>query len=207
MKQHGVVVSARDPLTLAGLTGQLSAQPHINVMSSAHLSEADVFVLAADVVTHEVMATLRQASDASAAYSILIVNRIDHAFLLGAVECRVMAILPRYAVTAENLGEAIGLASAGCAVMPPELLGSLLDQVERIQTGLLAPNGLNSSGLTVREINVLRLMADGFDTAEVAEKLAYSERTIKNVIYAMTNRLNLRNRAHAVAYAMRAGII
>jgi DNA-binding CsgD family transcriptional regulator len=30
---------------------------------------------------------------------------------------------------------------------------------------------------------------------------------VKNVIYAMTNRLNLRNRPHAVAYAVRAGVI
>ncbi len=54
---------------------------------------------------------------------------------------------------------------------------------------------------------MLRLMADGMDTAEIAQKLCYSERTVKNVIYGVTSRLNLRNRPHAVAYAMRAGAI
>jgi DNA-binding NarL/FixJ family response regulator len=45
------------------------------------------------------------------------------------------------------------------------------------------------------------------DTTEIAGKLSYSERTIKNVYYGMTARLNLRNRPHAVAYALRRGMI
>ena len=63
------------------------------------------------------------------------------------------------------------------------------------------------SGLTEREIEVLRLVAEGLDTAEIAEKLAYSERTIKNVIHDITSRLCLRNRTHAVAWAVREGLI
>jgi DNA-binding NarL/FixJ family response regulator len=50
-------------------------------------------------------------------------------------------------------------------------------------------------------------MADGMDTAEIATKLSYSERTVKNVFYGLTNRLHLRNRPHAVAYALRKGMI
>jgi DNA-binding CsgD family transcriptional regulator len=72
---------------------------------------------------------------------------------------------------------------------------------------VLQPHGLSTAGLTPREIDVLRLMADGLDTAEIASQLCYSERTVKNVIYGVTNRLKLRNRSHAVAYALRAGEI
>lgn len=54
---------------------------------------------------------------------------------------------------------------------------------------------------------MLRLLAEGLDTAEIAAKLNYSERTIKNIISAVTRRLNLRNRTHAVAYAIRAGTL
>ena len=39
------------------------------------------------------------------------------------------------------------------------------------------------------------------DTGEIASKLSYSERTVKNVMHGLTTRLHLRNRAHAVAYA------
>jgi DNA-binding NarL/FixJ family response regulator len=44
-------------------------------------------------------------------------------------------------------------------------------------------------------------------TREIASQLAYSERTIKAVIQELTTRLNLRNRAHAVAHAVRNGWI
>ncbi|MGW2043477.1 hypothetical protein ACWCO4_36290, partial [Streptomyces virginiae] len=42
---------------------------------------------------------------------------------------------------------------------------------------------------------------------DLAAKLAYSERTVKNVMHGLTTRLHLRNRAHAVAYALREGYI
>jgi DNA-binding NarL/FixJ family response regulator len=54
---------------------------------------------------------------------------------------------------------------------------------------------------------VLRLVADGLDTAEIATKLSYSQRTIKNILHDITSRLHLRNRSHAVAYALRHGLI
>ena len=72
---------------------------------------------------------------------------------------------------------------------------------------MLSPRGLTFSGLTEREAAVLRLLADGYDTAEVGRRLFYSERTVKNIIHDVTSRLELRNRAHAVAYAIREGLI
>jgi DNA-binding NarL/FixJ family response regulator len=82
-----------------------------------------------------------------------------------------------------------------------------MDQVSRLHDQVLAPRGLTFSGLSEREVDVLRLVADGCDTAEIARSLCYSERTVKNVIHDVTSRLRLRNRSHAVAYAMRQGLI
>jgi DNA-binding NarL/FixJ family response regulator len=53
----------------------------------------------------------------------------------------------------------------------------------------------------------LRLLADGLGTQEIAERLNYSERTVKNIIHAVRCRLELRNRVHVVAYAVRNGVI
>lgn len=61
--------------------------------------------------------------------------------------------------------------------------------------------------LTTRDVDVLRLLADGLSTAGIAEDLAYSESTIKNVIHDLVSQLGARNRAHAVAMAIRAGVI
>ncbi|MFF7634677.1 LuxR C-terminal-related transcriptional regulator [Kitasatospora sp. NPDC008050] len=61
--------------------------------------------------------------------------------------------------------------------------------------------------LSERETGILRLVADGLDTAEIADTLGYSERWVKNVLHGLTTRLSLRNRSHAVAYALRRGLI
>ena len=63
------------------------------------------------------------------------------------------------------------------------------------------------TGLTEREQDVIRLLADGRDTAEIATTLCYSERTVKGVIHDVTSRLQLRNRSHVVAFALRNGMI
>lgn len=61
--------------------------------------------------------------------------------------------------------------------------------------------------LTPRQTTVLALMAEGHDNATIARALSCSEHTVKNVIYELMSRLQVRNRAHAVACAVRTGLI
>jgi len=207
MEQIRVAVQATDPLSHAGLAALLQFRGDLTVVRNAQRTEADVLVVAAERLSTEVVATLRRAGAETGAPVVLVVAEIDEGDLLTAVECRVVAILPRGAVSADRLAHSVKAAASGGGVLPPNLVGELLKHVERMQRDVLTPNGLNASGLTPREIDVLRLMADGFDTNEIAGKLCYSERTVKNVIYGVTHRLKLRNRSHAVAYALRAGMI
>jgi DNA-binding NarL/FixJ family response regulator len=65
----------------------------------------------------------------------------------------------------------------------------------------------SSGEFSPRELRVLGLLADGYRTSEIALELAYSERTIKHSISALTARLQLRNRTQAVAIAVREGLI
>lgn len=61
--------------------------------------------------------------------------------------------------------------------------------------------------LTGRELHVLRLLAEGGSTRDIAQHLSYSERTVKNIVHDVLEKLHGRTRAHAVALASRLGII
>ncbi|MEV6600243.1 response regulator transcription factor [Actinoplanes sp. NPDC051346] len=207
MEQVSVALQAMDAVSQAGLASFLSSRPGLVLLPAAERASAKVLVVSTDRLTTEVVAALRRSAAEIGAPVVLITNEINETELLTVVECRVVAVLPRSAVTADRLVHCVMAAAAGGGVMPPNLVGELLKHIERLQRDVLTPHGLNASGLTPREIDVLRLMADGFDTSEIAGELCYSERTVKNVIYGLTHRLKLRNRSHAVAYALRTGMI
>ncbi len=207
METVRVALHATDPLSLAGLARSLESRPGVRVLDAEQRAEADVTVVATDRLSSEVVSGLRRAASEVGRPVVLVVREISEAELLTAVECRVVAVLPRAGATGDRLLHSVLAAASGGGVMPPHLVGELLKHVERLQREVLTPHGLNSAGLNPREIDVLRLMAEGLDTAEIAGRLCYSERTVKNVIYGVTHRLKLRNRSHAVAYALRAGMI
>ncbi|WP_258342783.1 helix-turn-helix transcriptional regulator [Saccharopolyspora gregorii] len=202
-----VAVWAPDPITLVGLTETLVSSLDVFVGSTDQPSDVDVWVFATDRVTSDVVARMRRTAAGSTAPAVLVTRELERAHLMSVVECRVVAVVHLTAATEERLVSTIAAAAAGGGSLPPNLLGELLRQVQTLQQEVLAPRGLNSAGFTPREIDVVRLMADGRDTEEIANQLCYSERTVKNIIYSMTNRLELRNRPQLVAHALRAGLI
>ena len=70
-------------------------------------------------------------------------------------------------------------------------------------------NGLevDDRDLTGRELDVLRLLAEGGSTRDIAQHMSYSERTVKNIVHEVLGKLQGRTRAHAVAVASRRGFI
>lgn len=200
-------VWAADHLTLTGLTETLMSRVEVFVTPSDNLAEVDVLLFAADRVTSKVLASMRRAAAKSDAPAIVVTSELDPSHLLSIVECRVVAVVHRSAVTEEGLVNTIQAAARGGGALPSNLLGELLRQVQSLQQDVLAPRGLNAAGLTPREIDVVRLLADGWDSEEIGNELCYSERTVKNIIHTMTNRLQVRNRPQLVAYGMRCGII
>jgi DNA-binding NarL/FixJ family response regulator len=176
-----VLIRSADRFSTVGLTGFLLDRPEITLVTAEQHTPADVAVVADE---------LTELREADTIPVVLVLNEISEANPAIMTKYRVVAVLPRAAITRDLLLRNVLAAAAG--------QDPTLPQNERKPVPV---------SLTTREAAILRLMADGLDTAKIASKLSYSEGTVKNVFYSVTSRLNLRNRPHAVAYALRKGLI
>ncbi|CAL9493581.1 MULTISPECIES: helix-turn-helix transcriptional regulator [Streptomyces] len=200
-----VAVSAPDPISREGAISQLRRHPEIDLREES--GPGTVALLIEDALDDAALTRLRRIVRSEGARAVLVIGAIRESELLDVVECGVGAIVWRHEATAHRLVQAVLAASRGDGDLPADLLGRLISQVGTLHRGAAGRPGAPSLGLAPREVDVLRLVAEGLDTGEIAGKLSYSERTVKNVMHGLTTRLHLRNRAHAVAYALREGYI
>ena len=91
---------------------------------------------------------------------------------------------------------AIQLASNGDRPMSPRLAAAMLDEARR-----------DDALISVREEEVLQLVADGYGTNEIAERLYISGKTVKNHLASIYEKLNARDRTQAVLMAVKMGIV
>lgn len=203
-----VAVRADDQLLDAGLREHLRVERWTRVVDVTEAPDV-VVVAAARPPGIDVLRAL--AEDPARPVVVVVSNAATEAWrdgeLLAAVECGVVAVLEAGELTAARLLRCLRVVLDGGADLPVTVQGRLLRDVVRVQREVLAPAGLSASGATEREREVLRLLAEGLELREIAERLSFSERTVKNVLYSLMQRLGLRNRVHAVSYALRTGLI
>ncbi|MCX4406013.1 response regulator transcription factor [Streptomyces sp. NBC_01549] len=204
MSATHVAVYSEDPLTRAGLISNIERSPQLALTTMRESTTAVVAVGSADSFA---MSLLRSLSTPANTRFVLVVEGGWHVEPSVAAEHGVRAVLWRAEISPAVLLQAVQAVAAGHAWLPPVIQRELLEQIEYVQRVVLHPRGLSASGLTSREIDVLRLVSEGLDLSEIAVKMSYSERTIKKILSAVLRRLGLRNRVHAVSYAIRAGII
>jgi DNA-binding NarL/FixJ family response regulator len=202
-----VFVYSDDAISQAGMQTQLRGQTDVNVVDETQIDDAQVAVVIVDSVDDAACRTIRAIQRNGCPRVVLVVGVLDDNSLMVAVEVGACGVLRRKEATSERVCAAVTAAAGGDGTLAPDLLGRLMTQFGRLQREVLAPRGIGPAGLSDREVEVLKMLADGQDTAAIARTLAYSERTIKNIIHDVTARLNLRNRSHAVAYAVKSGLI
>jgi len=91
---------------------------------------------------------------------------------------------------------AIQLAANGDRPMSPRLAAAMLDEARR-----------DDALISVREEEVLQIVADGYGTNEIAERLYISGKTVKNHLASIYEKLNARDRTQAVLMAVKMGIV
>ena len=123
----------------------------------------------------------------------------EQADVLEAVKAGASGYLLKSASAAELL-DAVHRTASGEAVFTPGLAGLVLGEYRRTAAEEGAPR------LTPRETEVLRLVAKGLTSRQVAERLALSHRTVENHVNATLAKLQLHNRAQLVRYALEQGL-
>jgi DNA-binding NarL/FixJ family response regulator len=202
-----VFVYADDPVSQAGLEHLLRLRSEIYVVASGQIDDARVAVVACEEVDEAATRTIRGIQRDGCPRVLLVASRLDENGILEASEAGTLGMMRRCDATSERLAMVVAHVADGRASVPTDLVGSLLAAVRRLQRGAAVHQLGATPSLSDREREVLRLLAEGRDTFEIASTLCYSERTVKGVIHGITTRLQLRNRSHAVAYALRNALI
>lgn len=196
-----------DPISTAGIVSALRGRPDIHVVDDAGVIPGTVGVVAVERLDDPAIEMIKDVRRLGCRSFVLVATVTTDAKLIPAVELGVRALATRAEATGHRLAQLVLSTAGGQAMLPADVLSRLLKQISRLQQTVLAPRGIQLTGLSARETEVLRLVADGMDTREIAGRLSYSERTVKNVLHDVTTRFHLRNRAHAVAFAVREGLI
>jgi len=106
-------------------------------------------------------------------------------------------------ISAEELASALRKAATGEAVLHSRVASRVIKELQGKREDNLNP----FTELSERELEVLKLIADGLSNAEMAAKLVLSEKTIKGHVSNILNKLHLADRTQAAVYAWREGVV
>ena len=201
-----VLVAADSAVTRAGLESVITQGPTLSVAGSvstgnliAHVRETqpDVVLLAWRRGLEESLDSWLESGPAF----VLLTEDADQPPTRVGFRSGLRAILP-WQASAREIAVAIEAAAEGLIVLHPDAVHS------RQATGPAArPAEAPDAPLTPREIEVLRLLAEGLANKNIAWKLNISEHTVKFHIASIFTKLNVSSRAEAVAIGIRQGVI
>ena len=191
----------------------LDAQPDLRVVGEAADGvETSKIVerLRPDVLVADMMMggmngieVTRQAKRLSPKTHVVILSMHgDETYVMEALRAGAKAYVLKDSLT-EDLLRAIREAALGRRYLSPSLSEHVIDgYLEKSDTAVLKPH----ERLTIREREVLHLLATGHNNAEIAAKLCISRRTVENHRASMMRRLGLRGSVQLLRYAMEQGI-
>ena len=127
---------------------------------------------------------------------VMLTMHIDRDVIDRAIKAGAVGYLTKDASITEVL-EAIRLAANGDRPMSPRLAAAMLTEAKSDTESIISQ----------REEEVLQLVADGYGTTEIAEKLYISQKTVKNHLASIYEKLDARDRTQAVLMAVKMGIV
>ena len=204
-----VVVADDQQVVREGLVALLGLIDGVGVAGAAGngveavdlVAQGNVDVVLMDLrmpVLDGIQATARITADFPDVAVLVLTTYADDASIANALRAGARGYLTKDAGRAE-IGAALRSTAAGQSTFDPEV-------TKRLLAGLAPASDPGNDGLTARETEVLRLIAQGLSNPEIAGKLFISEATVKTHINNTFAKIGARHRAEAVRYAYRSGI-
>lgn len=208
-----VLVADDQALFREALTTLLEVQPGIDVVGSAADGAQAVRASAThrpDVVLMDlrmpvldgIAATARLRSEQPGVRVIALTTFDDDADVFAALRAGAVGYLLKD-VTAARLVEALQAAARGETVLQPSVAAKVVARVAALPEDTPAPE----HPLTDREVEVVRLLADGLSNREIAAALFLAEGTVKNLVTGVLAKLEVRDRTQAALRARDLGIV
>jgi len=203
-----------------GLRFYLSAHPEIGIVGEAGDAQSAVEGVAEhvpDVVLMDLVLPLQPGTEATDQGGVQATRRIRQVsprtqvvvltsfaqdeLIFSAIKAGALSYLLKDA-DAETVLDAIQSASRGEAILHPRIAQRLMAEVATPGRGRDP-----AAGLTAREMEVLRLVAQGRSNAKIAAELVITERTVKAHVSNLLGKLHLSDRTQAAVYAWREGLM
>ena len=203
MSSRLIVVSvvAGEQLRETGISRMLEKLPGLSVHAFSTGRRSDVVVAALTRLSGPAMRPLIESHEAYGSAVVVIADESVEADLTTLAAAGVTSILHVADATRSNLLGAIRRAAGAGGAASSRTRADLDDQLRSVRVGALR------LGLSERETAILRYLSEGLNTTEIMEAMDVSERTVKYVLWGVMRRFSLRNRVHAVAFAIRAGVL
>ncbi|MCZ7572783.1 MAG: response regulator transcription factor [Ardenticatenaceae bacterium] len=208
-----VLVVDDHPVVRHGVQHLLASDPEVEVVGEADSGaqaleqvanlEPDLVILDMLLPGSDGVAITRQLRRRHSDVKIIVLTAYrDEEYLLGALRAGAHAYLLKQA-SHEVLCEAIHRAYQGERLLSPVLVSRVLEEFEL----MAREQSLEESQLAQSDLEILNRIASGDSTRDIAQTLHWSEATVNRRVQEILIKLNVANRAHAVAEAIRRGLI
>ncbi|HXY48001.1 MAG TPA: response regulator transcription factor [Terriglobales bacterium] len=206
-----VLISAPSAIRRGGLEALVRSAPVLKLVGSvaglgtlrSSLSGLQPDIVLVDLSAPDPGLWLAASALEEHAAIVALIDEPDASWAAHALRTRVRAILPRDS-SEEEIHSAIYAAHRGLVLLDPNVTNELASRVPS-DSMTISPEALDE--LTPREIEVLRMLAEGLGNKPIAARMAISEHTVKFHISSILDKLGASSRTEAVTLGIRMGLI
>lgn len=215
-KKIRVMLADDQRLIREGIASLLSIQPGIDIVGKA-VNGADAVAQAAELRPNIVLmdiqmpelngieATAQVLAKLSDCRVLMLTTFDDEEYIVKALQAGAVGYLLKD-LPAADLAQAIRMAHSGIFQLDPSVAGKLVGALSSIGSQTQSQQPTRSFDLSPRELEVLKLLADGATNREIADLLFISVGTVKNHVSSILGQLDLRDRIQAAIFARENGL-